>query len=384
MGVVCALGSDNAEVAARLFAGDVGRLTPHLLRCTDVEVPVGRVIEELTPLPEHLSRYQCRNHALIQQAYLAIADDVQSLKERVDPRRIGVVLGSSTSGMDATEKAFYAWRETGALPADYDFARQHEMGSAARFVAELAGVRGPAAVVSTACSSSLKSFATASNWLTSGLCDAVLVGGVDTLCDLTLNGFDALELVSRQRSNSMSRNRDGLNIGEGAALFILSRETGAIALKGIGESCDAHHISAPDPDGRGAEAAMRAALNDSGMTPGDIDYINLHGTGTQLNDAAEAAALSRVFPPTVPCSSTKPMTGHCLGAAGAVEAAFCWLTLAAEVAKLPPHCWDGERDEALPEVNLVSSPGEIARPRNVLTNSFAFGGSNCSLVLGLN
>jgi len=229
----------------------------------------------------------------------------------------------------------------------------------------------------------------------------VLCGGVDSLCQLTLNGFSALEAVAAERCNPFSRNRDGITIGEGAALFLMTKEPltrepltneqAPIALLGAGANSDAYHISAPEPEGRGARQAMQAALADAGLGAEQIDYLNLHGTATAHNDAMESQAVAAVFPAGVPCSSTKPLTGHCLGAAGALEAAFCWLSLSEfnRDRLLPPHLWDGQADPALPRLHLLApgSPAELAparteRPRRMMSNSFAFGGNNISLILG--
>ncbi|MBT5457178.1 MAG: beta-ketoacyl-[acyl-carrier-protein] synthase II, partial [Rhodospirillaceae bacterium] len=248
------------------------------------------------------------------------------------------------------------------------------------------GTSGPAFCVTTACSSSAKVFASARRLIDSGICDAAVVGGADSLCQMTLNGFGALEALSRGLCNPFSANRDGINIGEGAAAFLMTPEPGPVTLLGVGETSDAHHISAPDPEGTGAIAAMAQALDDAGLTPDTIAYINAHGTGTALNDVMEARAIASMFPPGTPCSSTKAMTGHMLGAAGACEAAFLWLTLNPEFnpGLLPPHLWDGAADPDLPPVNLV--PTGMAEPLTettaMLSNSFAFGGSNASLVLG--
>ena len=217
------------------------------------------------------------------------------------------------------------------------------------------------------------------------LCDAVIVGGADTLSALTVRGFQSLEAISRGVSNPMSVHRDGINIGEGACVMLMSRDPSEIELLGVGASSDAHHISAPDPTGAGASDAMLRALADASMPPRDIDYINLHGTGTPLNDSMESHAVERVFGPGVACSSTKPLTGHTLGAAGAIELALCWLTLAdINVSnRLPPHRWDGARDPALATLHLVSCGESMgARPTRCLSNSFAFGGNNASLVIG--
>jgi 3-oxoacyl-[acyl-carrier-protein] synthase-1 len=220
--------------------------------------------------------------------------------------------------------------------------------------------------------------------LATGFCDAVITGGVDTLCDLTLNGFEALAALSRSRCLPMSRNRTGLNIGEGAALMIMTREDGPVRLIGGGESGDAHHMTAPHPEGLGAERAMREALRDARLEPADIAYLNLHGTATPQNDAMEAKAVARIFD-AVPTSSTKPLVGHCLGAAGAIEAAFCWLALQADENRvpLPPHIFDGEIDVEIPVPRLVSVGETVLRegPTRMMSNSFAFGGNNCALIL---
>jgi 3-oxoacyl-[acyl-carrier-protein] synthase-1 len=215
----------------------------------------------------------------------------------------------------------------------------------------------------------------------------VISGAADSLCGLTANGFTSLGALSEGITNPCSRNRDGLTLGEGAALFVVTGDPGGVQLLGVGESSEAHHISAPDPEGNGAEAAMRMALTDAGLAPGEIAYLNLHGTGTPQNDPMECAAVSRVFGNELPCSSTKALVGHALGAAGALEAAFCWLVLAARSRgslALPPHVFDGERDPELAPIRLVGMSETVragASPR-VMTNSFGFGGSNCTLVLG--
>jgi 3-oxoacyl-[acyl-carrier-protein] synthase I len=220
------------------------------------------------------------------------------------------------------------------------------------------------------------------------LCDAVVVGGVDSLCELTVQGFASLESTSSARSNPMSRNRCGINVGEGAAVFLMSRDEAAVRLAGVGESSDAHHISSPDPQGVGGELALREALADAGIAPSSIGYVNLHATATRKNDEMEASLMSRVFPEGVATSGTKPLTGHQLGAAGATELGFVWLTLARQDVALPRHLWDGEADPALPALDLVETerflPREAATQgatRYAMSNSFAFGGSNVSLIL---
>jgi 3-oxoacyl-[acyl-carrier-protein] synthase-1 len=229
----------------------------------------------------------------------------------------------------------------------------------------------------------VKAIGAACRLIRAGLCDAVLAGGADALCKLTVNGFAALESTTAELCNPLSRNRRGINIGEGVALMLISRESAAVEIFGCGESSDAHHISAPDPAGRGAEMAMRAALAQAGIAAEEVDYLNLHATATPKNDLMEAHAVHRVFPRGVACSGTKPLTGHTLGAAGATEAAFCWLALTGD-GRLPPHIWDGEVDPELPRL-MQTMPGDRFtrhQGRVCMSNSFAFGGSNASLVMG--
>ena len=297
-----------------------------------------------------------------------LAPALAALREGGIPaERIGAVVGTSNSTME----------EFTAHPDRVDMARPAEQ------LREFWGVGGPSWVVSTACSSSAKVFASARRLLEWGLCDAVVAGGVDACTRTVAGGFHALEALSSSPTRPLAADRDGLNLGEGAAFFVLRRaaegERG-VALLGVGESSDAYHLTAPDPEGRGAEEAMRRALEDAGLGAGNVDYVNLHGTGTTYNDAMECAAVRRVFGDAVPCSSTKPMTGHCLGAAGAVEAALCWLALRRGFG-MPPHV-AGNADPAIAPFPLPA-PGNGALLRTALSNSFAFGGSNAALVLGI-
>jgi 3-oxoacyl-[acyl-carrier-protein] synthase-1 len=338
---------------------------------------------DLAP-PDSLSRYDCRNNRLLLAALAQIAPAVEAARERYGAHRIGVVLGTSTSGIEAAEAAFVYQAQAGKLPVSFDYA-QVEIGTVAPFAAAALDLHGPAFTISTACTSSAKAFVSGRRLLQLNLCDAVVVGGVDSLCELTMQGFASLESTSSTRSNPMSRNRCGINVGEGAAVFLMSRDEGAVVLAGVGESSDAHHISAPDPLGAGGEIALRAALADAGLVPADIGYVNLHATATRKNDDMEAHLMARVFPHGVAASGTKPLTGHQLGAAGATELGFAWLTLARDGVALPRHLWDGEADPALPVLDLVGSERFLSRTvgaRYVMSNSFAFGGSNVSLILG--
>lgn len=341
----------------------------------------------LTPLelapPAALARYDCRNNRLLLAALAQIAPAIDAARERYGADRIGVVLGTSTSGVEAAEAAFVYHAQAGELPDNFNY-RQMEIGTAAPFAAAALGVQGPAFTISTACTSSAKAFASAHRLLQLQLCDAVVVGGVDSLCELTVQGFASLESTSGVRTNPMSVNRSGINVGEGAAVFLMSRDEAAVRLAGLGESSDAHHISSPDPQGAGGELALREALADAGIAPSALGYVNLHATATRKNDEMEAKLMARVFPDGVATSGTKPLTGHQLGAAGATELGFAWLTLARDDVPLPRHLWDGEADPALPALDLVESERFLRRgtgAQYVMSNSFAFGGSNVSLIL---
>lgn len=387
VGLVNALGDNRAAIGDRLFRGDTSRMTPCRLKVGGETVLVGRVQEDLPELSGDLAPFDCRNNRLSAVAFRQIEAEVARVRDRFGPARVGVVIGTSTAGLDASEQAFARWHAEGSLPEGYTLHLKHEMGGVSKVIARLGGVTGPTYTISTACSSSAKVFASAAGLLATGFCDAVITGGVDVLCQLTLNGFESLASLCRGYSLPMSRNRTGLNIGEGAALFVMTRETPehGVFLRGVGESCDAYHMSAPHPEGTGAEAAMRAALAQAALQPADIHYLNFHGTGTPLNDAMEAKATARLFG-AVLCSSTKPMIGHGLGMAGAMEVAFCHLALESGDERgvpVPPHCWDGVVDERLPTLPLTV-PGQrldVSGPVRMMSNSFAFGGNNCSVVL---
>jgi 3-oxoacyl-[acyl-carrier-protein] synthase-1 len=381
LGIVNALGRGADEVASRMFAADTSGMVLEDGWLPQGQVRVGRVGGALPDIPTRLRHHASRNNRLLLAALAQIEPTIDRALTRFGRDRVGVVLGTSTSGIAEGEAAIAHHRATGELPAEYSYCQQ-EIGAPAVFLARHLDLGGPAYTVSTACTSSAKAFASARNLLRYGLCDAVIVGGVDSLCRLTLNGFSALESITPTLTNPLSRNRCGINIGEGAALFLLSREESAVELLGIGESSDAYHMSAPHPEGLGAEAAMRAALADADLAPAEIDYVNLHGTATPKNDEMESRAVARVFCDGVPASGTKPLTGHMLGAAGATELALCWLAL--HDGRLPPHVWDGLADAELPHLDLVTGERRFARAtrRACLSNSFAFGGSNASLLIG--
>lgn len=364
----CALGRTNAEVLAGVRAGSTAGMVPLEGDIPGRRILFGAVPGGLPPVAE--PEFDLRANRLLLHAVRNMALD--GFLARHAPERVAVVLGASNTGIDEAQRHVDRWLETGVRPEGLHFS-QIELGTPADYLRRLVGAKGPAYTVSTACSSSAKAFASARRLLEAGVADAALVGGVDGRCRFAMNGFHALGALAPGLCRPLAPDRDGINLGEGVALFALERAAdappspSAVFLLGCGESSDAYHATAPDPEGRGAEAAMRAALADAGLAPADVAYLNLHGTGTQANDAMELKAVRRVFPsvalsparlsdvrpPATAVESTKALTGHCLGAAGAVEAALCWLRLA--------H-------------------GDVAGA--AMSNSFAFGGSNASVVFG--
>jgi 3-oxoacyl-[acyl-carrier-protein] synthase-1 len=381
IGLCTPLGQRPETVLARLNLGDTSAMILRDDLIPDASTLVGEVSEQLAPLPALLSHFESRNNRLLLCAAKQIADAVAQACAQYGPQRVGIVIGTSTSGIATGEEALAYKAEHGVFPERYHYSQQ-ELGNSSDFLRALFNTSGPCYTVSTACSSSAKVFSSARRLLQANLCDMVIVGGSDSLCKLTLNGFSSLESVSKGHCQPFSANRDGINIGEGAALFTLEKGDAEIMLVGIGESSDAHHISAPHPEGRGAVSAIQAALSDAGIAPQDIDYINLHGTATRKNDAMESRALQQVFGDNIPaCSSTKPLVGHTLGAAGAIEAAFCYLLLSSfnKEQTLPPQVWDQQQDPNDPKLPLVCK-GQTADIQYVMSNSFAFGGSNASLI----
>jgi 3-oxoacyl-[acyl-carrier-protein] synthase I len=346
----------------------------------------GRVagIED-APVRADLAVFDCRNNRLAQMAMEqdSFAARIAQAIARYGADRVGIFMGTSTAGILETERA-YQRRDpaTGALPADFNYATTHNPYSLAAFVRAYSGAMGPAVSVSSACSSGAKVFGSARRMLETGLIDVAIVGGVDTLCLTTLYGFNSLELLSSGPCRPFDVNRNGISIGEAAAFALVERDFSdaprdAIRLLGIGESSDAYHMSSPHPEGLGARLAMQQALASAGLETSDIDYVNLHGTATPSNDAAESRALTQLFD-RVPCSSTKGATGHTLGAAGALEAVIAALALRHQM--MPAGINTTVADPALGLDYVLST--RDAPLRAVLSNSFGFGGTNCSLVFG--
>ncbi|NNM60091.1 MAG: beta-ketoacyl-[acyl-carrier-protein] synthase family protein [Legionellales bacterium] len=386
LGLINALGSNKHNIISTLVNPEATSTLTSYTLILDATTPVGRVLELLLPLPPAYKKYDCRNNQLTIMAYQQIAETVENYKKRYGAHRIGVVMGTSTSGIASGEAAYKHRALHDVFPTEFDYSQQ-EIGTCSEFLAKYAGITGVHYTISTACSSSGKAIISAARLIQTNICDAVIVGGSDSLCDLTLNGFDALQAISPVTCNPFSSHRDGINIGEGAALFIMSHETSEISLSGWGESSDAYHITSPDPKGDGAKSAIKEALSRAKYLPQDIGYINLHGTATEKNDEVESKIMHELFGEAdYYCSSTKSVMGHTLGAAAAQELALCWLLLSEQYNPghyLPEHRWDGQSDPLLPSLNFTRAETKWQQPR-FMSNNFAFGGSNVSLIIERN
>ena len=360
-------------------------LAPCRFETVDLPIHVGEAAGvEDAPLPPGLAGFDCRNNRL---ARLALAQDgfeaaIEAAKSRYGASRIGVFLGTSTSGILHVEQAYRLRSPEGALLTPFNYAGTQSIFSIADFVLHALDLSGPSLVISSACSSTTKVFATAARMIQAGLCDAAIVGGADSLCLTTLYGFNALQLLGPDPCRPFDADRQGLSIGEGAGFALLERPEAApshdLHLISVGESSDAHHMSAPRPDGAGAMMAMSRALEAGGLRPEDIDYINLHGTATRIGDAAEDKAVVSLFGSETACNSTKGYTGHALGASGSLEAIIAALSIRHGLIPGSPHT--NARDPDL-NTHYIIDP-QPARLRYVLSNSFGFGGTNASLILG--
>lgn len=373
-----ALGRGVAAMLEALRRGASG-LKPNDFDRAQLRAFIGRVpgLED-EPVSGALAPFDCRNNRL---AEVGLAQDgfreaVERARSKYGPKRVAVLLGTSTSGILQTELAYRERAASGELPAGFDYRHGQNLFSVTDFVRRSLGLEGPAATISTACSSSAKVFASASRYIEAGVVDAAVVGGVDSLCLTTMHGFTSLQLVSDEPCRPFDAARKGMSIGEAAGYALLEKAGSDLHLVGYGESSDAHHMSTPHPEGEGALAAMRQALERGALEPNDIDYVNAHGTATPANDRAEDRALVRLFGNRVPVSSTKSLTGHTLGAAGIVEAIVCFLALEHD---LIPATANTTRVEPGLESAIVLET-RSARVRHALSNSFGFGGSNCSLV----
>ncbi|HBI6864133.1 TPA: beta-ketoacyl-[acyl-carrier-protein] synthase family protein [Enterobacter cloacae] len=380
VGMVNALGNSADEIAANLNAGVAPGMRPRAGWLQGFpEAVLGGVEGELPLIPERFSAHRSRNNQLLLAALAQIRPAVEAAINRAGRDRVAVVLGTSTSGLDEGDENVRLSR-SGERSPQWQYPQQ-ELGDPSRFLASWLELDGPAYTISTACSSSARAIISGRRLIDAGLVDVAIVGGADSLSRMPVNGFNSLESLSPTLCEPFGRDRRGITIGEAAALMVLTREPGEIALLGAGESSDAYHISAPHPQGEGAIRAINQALNEAGITAEDVGYINLHGTATPLNDRIEAQAIHDLFGERVPCSSTKHLTGHTLGAAGVTEAALSWLILTRGL-PLPPQDFSRYApDDTLPACGLLHHSAPLKKP-TILSNSFAFGGNNASLLLG--
>ncbi|MDR6350968.1 beta-ketoacyl-[acyl-carrier-protein] synthase family protein [Pantoea sp. SORGH_AS_0659] len=374
-GMVNALGNNLAQIAAQLQAGHAPGMQPRDGWLQDGKrCWLGEVQGALPLIPAALAAHNTRNNQLLLAALAQIRPAVDAAIAQYGRDRVAIVLGTSTSGVDEGD------RQVDDALSGYDY-RMQELGDPSRFLAHFLALDGPAYTISTACSSSARAIISGQRLIDAGLADVALVGGADSLSRMPINGFASLDSLSERHCAPFSADRDGISIGEAAALLLLTREKQPLALLGCGESSDAWHMSAPHPEGVGAERAMLMALQQAGLQPQDVGYINLHGTATPLNDQVESAVIHRLFGDRVPCSSTKHLTGHTLGAAGATEAALAALILQQHL-PLPPQDFSlAARDTSLPACGLITAPQPLARPV-IASNSFAFGGNNTCLIVG--
>lgn len=370
LGFVCALGANHEDIIKNASVGDVSAMFGDDV-CVDGEkIPFGAA-----PVPK---THNLRMYDLIDVALKQIAGDIELLKQNYALNRIGIIVGACNTGVHEAQQSIEKTFQND-MEIDSSVIQDLELGNPGEYIRKTTGFCGPCFTVSTACSSSLKVFQSARQLLENDFCDAVLVGGVDGRCDFALNGFNALSALSKKHTNPMSKNRDGINLGEGAALFVLEKGCCGIKFLGIGESSDAYHLTSPDPNGSGAISSMKLALADAKLLPENIDFINMHGTGTVANDAMESLAINTVFGDNVLCASTKPLTGHTLGAAGAISMGLSWLMLKHNF--IIPHVFDGEYAPDCAKIKLAQI-GDSKEINRILCNAFAFGGSNASIIMG--
>lgn len=379
VGMVNTLGNNPDEIAANLIRGIAPGMHTRAGWLQGQDAILGGVEGELPPIPDDFAPHRTRNNQLLLAALAQIQPAVDDAIARVGRDRVAVILGTSTSGLDeGDEHVRLSLNGEASLRWQYS---QQELGDPSRFLANWLALEGPAYTLSTACSSSARAIISGRRLIEAGLVDVAIVGGADTLSRMPVNGFNSLESFSPTLCEPFGRDRHGITIGEAAGLMVLTREPQPVALLGTGESSDAYHISAPHPQGEGAIRAIQQALNDAGLTTADVGYINLHGTATPLNDQIESQVVHDLFSDSVPCSSTKHLTGHTLGAAGITEAALSWLILTRD---LPLPAQDFSRyapDPTLPACGLLRYAVALEKPV-ILSNSFAFGGNNASILLG--
>jgi len=379
-GMVNALGNTLDEIAENLSTGHApGMKTSHDWLIDNTPLTVGTVTGTLPEVPAQLIAHRSRNNRLLLAALTQMSQQVNDALTTYHPSRIAVILGTSTSGLDEGDR--YLSQAEQHKATDQWHYTQQELGDPARFLSQYLGTQGPAYTISTACSSSGRAIISGARLMNAGLVDVAIVGGADSLSRMPINGFDSLASLSKERCQPFSQNRQGITIGEGAGLMLLTRDNGSLRLLGYGESTDAYHISAPHPEGKGAITAINQALRQAALMPQDIGYINLHGTATPLNDEVESSVINRIFGETVPCSSTKHLTGHTLGSASIIEASLCALILERDL-DLPYQDFSrSSQDPTLKSCGLLTTPKSLAK-KTLLSTSFAFGGNNTCLIIG--
>lgn len=385
-GVICSAGSGIDDVWQACLAGNNGGLAPFTL-CTGESFFAGRIAD--SALKPTADRFDMRSLSIEEAALEPIAADVRAAIGAYGAENVGVCVGSCDNGSEQAIAAHKTQAETGSFPPEYDLCAQ-SASYPAEFVRRKFGTGSVCLGFATACASSASALIKGAQLLRGGLCRAVIAGGMDMVGNTVQMGFHALEAVSLQKVNPFSKNRSGINLSDGAAFFVMTAEPifdcPPVELLGYGESCDGEHMTAPKADGSGGASAMQEALRRANIGIADIDYINVHGTGTRLNDSMESFGIHSVFgkrAADIPVSSSKSVTGHALGAAGAIEAALCWQAVALQSRKLPVHVWDGEPDPALPRLNFVTKDFTAETPARIcMSNSFAFGGCNVSLIIG--
>ncbi|MBP5591041.1 3-oxoacyl-ACP synthase [bacterium] len=380
-GIMSSAGSNLEELYTSIVSGDQSGIKRYETFSGSTFF-AARIDENV--LAPSTGRFDMKIIRIEEAALDQIGSIIEKAKSKYGEKRIAVCVGSCDNGTEFSLTGHRKYFENGTFPEDYSIEMQGA-DYVSTFIAEKYGLQGPVCTFSTACSSSAGAIIKAAELIKSGLCDAAVAGGIDIASDTTLDGFASLEAISGSITNPFSKNRSGITLGDGAAFFVLSKEpldesVPKICLIGYGESCDAHHMTSPDPSGIGAKKAIEKALSNAKIKPEEVDYINLHGTGTKFNDSMEAKAVDAVFGTyKVPCSTTKPVTGHTLGAAGALELAICFAAITNNL--LPPQIWDGVFDEEMPELNFVNKNNNLHQTKICLSNSFAFGGANACLVI---
>ena len=381
----CGMGN---KALYQTLADKQSKLAPLSLFNIPFPAYVGEIKQPLLAIRDQLTEYNCRNARValttLNDTEGGVRAAVEVAKDKYGAHRIGVIIGTSTSGLYETEAAYGVLLEEGKMPDDFHFVTEHAYQATARFVQLELGLTGICYAISTACSSGAKAIAAGQRLINSGLCDAVIVGGVDTLCRLTLRGFRSLELISSQPCTPMDKNRQGISIGEAAGLLVLEKchadNASAMKILSVGESSDAHHMSTPHPEGKGAALAMSNALQLAGLQAKDIDYLNLHATATKINDSVESRAVFSVFADKVPCSGTKGITGHTLGAAGALETIIALSALQHQF--IPGTQGLQELDEDC-QCQVIQEPLLNQSLQIAMSNSFGFGGNNASVIVTL-